>query len=59
MGFFSNVVSGTVKLAITPVAAARDVVNVAQGKEADAVKSTIQSSMDDFGEAMEDMQGLR
>lgn len=32
MGFFTSLISATVKIALTPVATVKDVVNVARGK---------------------------
>lgn len=55
MGFFSEIISATVKVALTPVAIVKDVVNVATGNEADATKDLIQSAKDDAGEAMDDL----
>ena len=38
MGFFSNIISATVKTVLTPVAVVKDVVNVATGEEVEATK---------------------
>jgi hypothetical protein len=55
MGFFSNIISATVKTALTPVAVVKDVVNVATGEEADATKNLIRSADDDTSEALADL----
>jgi hypothetical protein len=55
MGFFSNLISATVKTAITPVAIVKDVVNVAIGEEADETKKLIESAGDDVKEATDDL----
>jgi len=55
MGFFSNIISATVKVALTPVAVVKDVVNIATGEEADATKDLLKSAGEDAEEAMEDI----
>jgi|GEM_PF-4227357 len=57
MSFFSNLISSTVKVALTPVAVVSDVVNVATGQEADATKTLIDSAIDDAGDALDDLTG--
>ena len=47
MGFFSNIISATVKVALTPVAIVKDVVNVATGEEANTTKDLIKSAGED------------
>lgn len=44
MGFFSNIITATVKVALTPVAIVKDVVNVATGEEATATKDLLNSA---------------
>lgn len=53
MGFFSSIVSATVKTVLTPVAIAKDVVNVAIGEEADATKELLESAGEDIEDAFE------
>ena len=48
MGFFSELVSGVVKVAISPVAVVKDVVDVASGKEASNTKKILKSASKDF-----------
>jgi len=51
MGFFSEIISATVKVALTPVAIVKDVANVVIGEDADATKNLIQSASDDADKA--------
>ena len=53
MGFFDNIVSATIKTALTPIAVAKDVVNVVTGEEVDATKSLIESAIRDIEDALE------
>lgn len=55
MGFFGSLVSGVVKTALTPVAVAADVVKVAIGEDADTTKELIDSAMEDFEDAIDDV----
>jgi hypothetical protein len=55
MGFFSNIISATVKTALTPVAVVKDVVNVATGEEANTTKNLIKSAGQDTSEALDDL----
>ena len=55
MGFFGKMLGATVKTVLTPVAIAKDVVNVVTDEEADATKKLIESATDDVGEAFEDL----
>lgn len=55
MGFFSNILSATVKTVMTPVAVVKDVVNVAIGEEADDTKKLIESAGDDVKQSTEDL----
>lgn len=57
MGFFSNIISGVVKVAITPIAVVTDIVNVVKGEEPDATKELLQSAGEDFTDAMDDACG--
>ena len=53
MGFFSELISATVKTALTPVAVVKDVVNIATGQEAEATKELLQSAGEDLENAMD------
>jgi hypothetical protein len=55
MGFFSNIISATVKTALTPVAIVKDVVNVATGEEANATKKLVRSAGNDAADAVDDL----
>ena len=55
MGFFSSIISATVKTVLTPVAIVKDVVNVATGQEADSTKELLESAREDAGDAMDDL----
>lgn len=55
MGFLTNVLSATVKTALTPIAVAKDVINVATGEEIDSTKSLLESAKDDIEESFEDI----
>lgn len=55
MGFFSNIISATVKTVLTPVAVVKDVVNVVTDKEADATKNLLSSAGDDVSDAFDDL----
>ena len=55
MGFFSNIISATVKTALTPVAVVKDVVNVATGEEANATKKLVKSAGEDAADAVDDL----
>lgn len=55
MGFFGNAFSSLVKVALTPVAIVKDVVNVATGEEANATKENIESAVEDAGDSLNDL----
>ena len=55
MGFLSNLVSATVKTALTPVAIVKDAVNVVTGEEANTTKELLSSAASDVAEAAEDL----
>lgn len=57
MGFFSNIISTTVKAAITSVAIVADVVKVATGQEADTTKDLLRSAGKDAEQVMDDAIG--
>lgn len=52
MGFFSELISATVKTALTPVAIIKDVVDVAKGEEPQNTKGLLKSAGKDFDEAV-------
>lgn len=55
MGFLSNIISATVKTALTPVAVVKDVVNVVTGDDADATKKLLSSAKKDADDAFDDL----
>lgn len=55
MGFFSNLVSATIKTALTPVAVVKDAVNVVTGQEADATKNLLSSAGEDISDAIDNI----
>ncbi len=55
MGFFGNTFSSLVKVALTPIAIVKDVVNVATGEEANATGNLIEGAVDDAGEALDNL----
>jgi hypothetical protein len=55
MGFLSNLVSATVKTALTPLAIAKDAINVVTGEEADTTKNLLSSAVEDVAEAADDL----
>jgi hypothetical protein len=60
MGFFDfvgDVVSASVKVAITPIAIAKDVVNVSTGSEPNSTKMLLESAGDDLESAGDRMMG--
>jgi hypothetical protein len=55
MGFFTNILSATVKTVLTPVAVVKDVVNIATGEEPDSTKKLLSSAQDDAIDAFDDL----
>jgi len=55
MGFLGGMFSSVVKVALTPIAIAKDAVNVVTGEEPEATKELLQSAADDVSEATEDL----
>jgi hypothetical protein len=55
MGFLTNIISATIKTALTPVTVVVDVVNVATGQDADATKKLLSSAVKDTGDAVDDL----
>lgn len=60
MGMFdliSDLTSATVKVAMTPIAVVKDVVNVATGEEPEATKELLKSAGKDLGDAGDRLTG--
>jgi len=55
MGFLTNMISATIKTALTPIAVVKDVVNVATGEDADATKKLLSSAAEDVSDAGDDL----
>ena len=55
MGFFSNLVGSVVDIALTPIAVAKDVVNVVTGNETDATKNQIEKAGNKLSDAIDDI----
>ena len=55
MGFFGGMFSSVVKVVLTPIAIAKDVVNIATGEEPNATKSLLKSAAEDVSNATEDL----
>lgn len=55
MGFLSSIIGGVVKVAVSPIAVVKDVVDVAQGKDADNTRDLIESASDDFEDAIDEI----
>jgi hypothetical protein len=53
--FMGDLISATVKIAATPIAITKDVVNVGLGNEANATKELISSAGDDIAQSMDDL----
>ena len=57
MGFLSNIVSATIKTALTPVAVVKDAVNIVTGEDADTTKNLLESAGEDVTDAIDDITG--
>ena len=55
--FVTDITSAVVKVALTPIAVAKDAVNVVTGEEADATKELLKSAGDDLESAGEKAMG--
>jgi hypothetical protein len=55
MGFFTNIVSATIKTVLTPVAVIKDTVNIVTGEEADATKKLLNSASEDVADAFDEL----
>lgn len=57
MGFLTNLISSTVKTALTPVAVVKDALDVASGKEAENTKKILESASKDLKKAGDTLMG--
>lgn len=55
MGFFTDLISASVKVVLTPVAVVKDVVNIATNEDVDATKSLLESAVEDIQQAFDDV----
>jgi hypothetical protein len=55
MGFLSNIISATVKTALTPIAIAKDAVSVVTGEEPESTKELLEQAADDVSEGFDDL----
>lgn len=55
MGFLINIISATVKTALTPIAIVKDAVNVVTGEEAGATKDLLSSAASDVEDGFDDL----
>lgn len=55
MGFLTNIISATVKVALTPVAIVKDVVNVVTDEEPVATETLLQSVEESIEEAFDNL----
>lgn len=53
MGFFSNLVSATIKTALTPIAVVKDTIEVVAGYEATHTKDLLDDAKDDLCDAFD------
>ena len=53
MGFFSSIISATVKTALTPIAVVKDTVSVVAGEEPTATANLVDSALDDLEDAVD------
>jgi len=54
-GFIGDVVGATVKVALTPVAIVKDVVNIATDNEANSTKDLVKSAASDLSDAVDEI----
>lgn len=57
MGFFSNIISATIKTALTPIAIVKDAVNIVTGEEAETTKELLRSAGKDVDKVIDEMTG--
>jgi len=57
MGFFSDILSATVKTVLTPVAIVKDAVDIVKGEEPNNTKSLLQSAGEDLSDAIDEVTG--
>lgn len=55
MGFFSKIISSTIKVALTPIAVVKDAVNTLTGEEPDSTKKLLESAGEDASDAIDEI----
>ena len=55
MGFFGELISATVKTALTPLAVVKDVVNVVTGEDIEATEKTVAGIIDNLENAVDEL----
>jgi hypothetical protein len=55
MGFFSNIISATVKTALTPLAIVKDATNILAGETPSVTKGLLKSAREDASDAIDDL----
>jgi len=55
MGLFGNLLSGIVKTALTPVAVAKDAINIVTDQDVNSTKKLLESVKEDVEDAMDDL----
>jgi hypothetical protein len=57
MSFFSNIISATVKVALTPIAIVQDAVSVTIGAKPNATKELLEDAGKDAIKSLDDLTG--
>ena len=57
MGFFSDIISATVKTVLTPIAIVKDAVDIVKGEEPNNTKDLLQSAGEDLSDAVDEVTG--
>lgn len=55
MGFLSEIISATVKTALTPVAIIKDVIDISTGEEPNTTKNLLESAGEDVIKSVDDL----
>lgn len=54
MGLFTNLLSATIKTALSPIAVAKDAINIVTGEEAETTKKLLESIKEDIEDSGDD-----
>lgn len=55
MGFLGSLISGTIKVALTPIAIVTDVIEVVNDNEPDTTQNLLKSALDDIETSVDDL----